>query len=577
MSVLGDDSFDYHDSEEEEEEDEDDELMARALEAAGKRNIAPPKPFQLENDEPIALDDSEDENPLEESKYQSDSEQSSEFSVDNHVIGDSGESEEENEEEAVLEQKPTKPHHLSLARKIVKKSIRTLTRKRAETKKAKLESHSLTKVKEAVPEPAPVSISLPPPKPEAKEEPRTVEVEVKPISSDEKNNQSVVDLMDFSDCGVVAQEEALPLESPIKEDPPIIEKQSEVVEATKQNDTAAKSQLQNSHEKKAPTPQVEKADKIVNSTPVDVKEAATNSNESSRHESSLLTEISNCGIDEIFNRYVQKNSDQSPTLDEFSEELFYCLQQNKQEIEKAQQLWNEKLHVKYKIRELMETIRRHRAVMEIEGFGYKPSNATNNSHPVISSKSSTTTNSEADHYEKHHRMSSESVSRLIQDVRASMQKRDEKQRTDELAGVNAGDGGFDSNSQWQAAGAQGRQGQIIDVQSIINDFRQKNPQEIPRRGRRMKSSFSSGYYENQQSQLEETIRCARNDFMSNSNNNSHDFSNSNQLKTNSGYPEVSLHPVQNLYKNLPGGPSGGAHFSGQKSSLLQSILTKVRA
>jgi hypothetical protein len=157
-----------------------------------------------------------------------------------------------------------------------------------------------------------------------------------------------------------------------------------------------------------------------------------------------------------------------------------------------------------------------------------------------------------------------------------MLKRDEKQRTDE----QTGDGSFDSNSQWnnlQAAGAQGRQGPIINVQSIINDFRQKNPQEIPRRGRRMKNSFGGGYFEGQQSQMDE-IRSGRNDFMSSANNNSNnsnDFSNS--LKTNSGYPEVSLHPVQNLYKNLSSSPgsSGAASFSGQKSSLLQSILTKV--
>lgn len=156
-----------------------------------------------------------------------------------------------------------------------------------------------------------------------------------------------------------------------------------------------------------------------------------------------------------------------------------------------------------------------------------------------------------------------------------MLKRDDKQRAEEMAA--AGDGSFDNNSlaaQWnnlQGAGPQGRQGQIIDVQSIINDFRQKNPQEIPRRGRRMKNSFGGGFYDIQNSSQADENRS----FSSNASNNLHEFN--NVVKNNSGYPEVSLHPVHNLYKNLSNspGPSGGAHYSGQKSSLLQSILTKV--
>lgn len=542
------------------------------MEASDKRNLVPSKPFVQNDDEPIALDDSDDEAPPPE-RGRKDSERSSEYSIDNQVIGDSEESDEENEDPHI----PRKQQKVTvlLAQRIVKKSFRFLRRKVAETKGLKENQRSLDAKSTAAEDTAKFTAST-----SARTETKSnglemVAPEVEPVLVEVKEKPSEVEAMDVSIEPISSQPEA-PQQLTL---PPTNEqKQKQGPVETTSNET---------QEQKTPSPQLEKTDDAVAAAkiiPIDAKTSASNSNDSSRHDSSLLTEISNSSIEEIFNRYIVKNTEQSPTLDEFSEELFYCLQQNKQEIEKAQQLWNEKLHVKYKIRELMETIRRHRAVMEIETFGYKPENAPNNTRPVISSKSSTTTNSEADHYEKHFRMSSESVSRLIQDVRASMLKRDDKQREDLAAATNSGEGGFENSSlaaQWnnlQAQGAQGRQGQIIDVQSIINDFRQKNPQEIPRRGRRMKSSFGS-FYDNQQSQMEDSRGSVRNDFMANASNNSHDFNST--LKTNSGYPEVSLHPVHNLYKNLSNspGPSGssGAHFSGQKSSLLQSILTKVCA
>lgn len=544
--VLGDESFDYQEDTDHSSIESDDEMMARAMQATNTKRPPPSsKPFHVNNDEPIALDDSDDELPHAKSKCESDNEHSSEFSVDNQVIGDSGESDED-QEDSSNNPKSNKPH-LLLTRRIVKKSIRFLTRKRL------MVENKLNR-QPNVPEEVKVD------KKESDDKIKRKVTEPKPTLTEETHNFSEIEAMDVSD--VIAD---TLLELPVKEVPPVIEPlvRNKLLLELSNNENSDKNQTKISEEKSP----LEKEDETGSGEPIDQvndKSSAENSNESSRHESSLLTEISNSTKDEIFNRYVLKNTEQSPTLDEFSEELFYCLQMNNQEIEKAKNLWNEKLHVKFKIRELMDTIRRHRAVMEIETFGFKPDVAGTNSHPVISSKSSTTTNSETDLYDKHFRMSSESVSRLIQDVRATMLKRDEKQRGDDLGAVsNTGDGSL--ASQWnslQANSAQGRQGQIIDVQSIINDFRQKNPQEIPRRGRRMKGSFGSGFYEGQQ-------------------DNSHDFTSSTMKSNQSGYPEVSLHPVSvhNMYKNLVNSSvasgSGANPFTGPKSSLLQSILTKV--
>lgn len=561
---MGGEEFEESEPEEEPEgssdEDDDEAMLANAVKASTVSFTG--QSFQAD-DEPIALDDSDDEeNPNETSRYQDDSEHSSEFSVENEVeLGDSDEEIEDSPEIV----KKLKSVSQQLYRKLVKKSRRILSVNRVELKKTSTE-------KEEKEGPTKVSAA----QPENKEKPKEISNAALETNNHKVDPKAVVESMEISDDA---------LEVPPELPPPIVDEEEH---KTLNNDISQSNGAKMSLEKKEslPVPPAKMTDEKNEKTTPE-KEKAVDSNDSSRHDSSLLAEISNSNIEEIFNRYVlNKTNEQSPTLDEFSEELFFCMQQNKQEIEKAQQLWNEKLHVKFKIRELMETIRRHRAVMEIDTFGYKPeANAGNNSnHPVISSKSSTTTNSEADHYEKHFRMSSESVSRLIQDVRASMLKRDEKQRFEELTGVTnstGGDGAFDANSfssQWnslQGGGPQGRQGQIVDVQSIINDFRQKNPQEIPRRGRRMKGSYGGSFFDNQQMQMEEN-RASRNDFMPNvTNNSSHDFNNA--IKANAGYPEVSLHPVQNLYKNLSSSPgsSGAAHFSGQKSSLLQSILTKV--
>lgn len=564
MRLLGEESFECHESDSEEENDHD--LMASALKASMDRpQFTKHLKKPIDNDEPIALDDSDDEEiPRNSTKYDSDIEHSSEYSIDNNVIGDSEGS--DGELDPPYLRKATN-HCQKIARKFLKRSLKIarganrkplerLALPTAENVQKSLKTEDLTKSQKG---PKTPSADLQIDKVQETSE-STVEIR---CSTGEAID--VLETMDVSE-NLEAQPKDLPSADaapPMKEPMPKktlndAEKTEILVENKKQSSALMTPPLEREKEDDITEP-IEKVN----------DKSGENSNESSRHESSLLTEIANSTKEEIFNRYVLKNTDQSPTLDEFSEELFYCLQMNNQEIEKAKQLWNEKLHVKYKIRELMDTIRRHRAVMEIETFGYKPDTAGNNSsHPIISSKSSTSSS------EKQY-MSTDSVSRLIQDVRASMLKRDEKHRVELTAGGNAGDNSL--ASQWnslQSNSAQGRQGQIIDVQSIINDFRQKNPQEIPRRGRRMKNSFGSGFYDNQQLQMEDNRS-----FMTSAGNNSHDFTNNNLKSNQSGYPEVSLHPVHNIYKNLANvsaaSGSNSAGFS-QRSSLLQSILTKVR-
>lgn len=281
----------------------------------------------------------------------------------------------------------------------------------------------------------------------------------------------------------------------------------------------------------------------------------------------LLNEILSCSVDEIMSRYIFCNADQnySITIDEFSEQLFYCLQENKKEIENIQRIWNEKVHLKFKIREIMEKIRRHRVISDIETFGMKSGQDSQPYNLLFSSKSSTTNSENENFMRSSTKISTQSVNRLIQDVRDNVLRKD-KLKTDESVGVKMKfDETFEESSSYGLSSNafqssnQGRQGQTIDVQSIINDFRQKNPQEIPRRGRRMKSSFSNNYLLASQLEAHNTGEKSEGSLDQN-----------NVTKSNSsiGFPEVSLLPVNNFYKSH-------SPQIGQKSSLLQSILTKV--
>lgn len=46
---------------------------------------------------------------------------------------------------------------------------------------------------------------------------------------------------------------------------------------------------------------------------------------------------------------------------------------------------------------------------------------------------------------------------------------------------------YNGESTSNTSQGQGRQGAIVDVQSLIADYRSKHPQDVPRRGRRMKN------------------------------------------------------------------------------------------
>lgn len=168
----------------------------------------------------------------------------------------------------------------------------------------------------------------------------------------------------------------------------------------------------------------------------------------------------------------------------------------------------------------------------------------------------------------------------------------------------------------------GRQGAIKDVKSIIEDFRQKNPERAPRRGRRLKGCNSDGTgtsprstdgiltrqsVEGRVSELGLLLGKERGSRPSsadsspgNSNlagiNNNISTANANifndmlmqyaklnekptemlpgasMLRQQSGYPEVTLHPV-NSQQNSTVNQSGDSLPS---NSLLHGILTKVQ-
>lgn len=426
-----------------------------------------------------------------------------------------------------------------LARKLVKKSIKIINAKLAEKKK----------IEKSLKEPEKVEIVENVVEPEIITESKIVEA--KPIEVPQENVQQELPKEQTEEPSKV--EEPMQVdESPSKHE----NKSSEVLpkEVSEEKSTSE----QKTNEVKTDSKIQQNSSNSDNSSEV----KATQGDQEMEETSFLLTEILKNSIDDIMNRYVFNNTENNQqsgvpvAMEDFAEKLFICLQQNKHDIQKAQQIWNEKLHIKYKIREMMERIRRHRAVVDIESFGYKPTH----DNPIISSKSSTT-NSEIDHFDKASRMSTESVSRLIQDVRANVLKREEQKRIENHINVN--DSAYDDSNPFsqlqnlQNSSNQGRQGQIIDVQSIINDFRQKHPQEIPRRGRRFKNSFGVQGMESPYSRMD--INARNESYKSNS---------------SQGFPEVSLLPVNSFYKNLP--QASGSSSFGQKSSLLQSILTKVK-
>lgn len=543
--------------------------------------------FHTENDEPIELDDSdEDEVPAQSTAYQEIKteteeveEEEEEFPTDNNVLEESEEESEEVEEEDMLTElrrnhlNRRKTYPVELMGRLIKRGLKKLTTERfrfiqPNTSTLKKNAQEQNELKQS-------EIG------EKDEIPDSKDDKIETNNDDVKNNGEVHEAheepMDVSQ--EAAQDEKIESGEQGQANVTINDKPSEPITSNSSSSNDGPETASNTEKgtvKPVKTTKTTEAACDKEADEINGKSADDKSPDELATEEalSLLKEIEKSSIDDIFKRHVMKGSERSASLDEFAEELFNCLQLNKISIDKATLEWNAKLHMKFKIRQLMERVRRHRAVMEIESFGYKPELSGNNVHPIISSKSSTTTNSEGENFEKNLRMSNESVNRLIQDVRATIIKRDEQQRhriDDSILSENA----YDNNS-WsslQMGPTQGRQGQIVDVQSIINDFRQRNPQEIPRRGRRVKSLNHNSYFDGTNSNHDEMQnQSMKNEF---ANFISQEFS-TRSGRSSSQFPEVSLHPVhQNLYKshlNIP----GEINYAGQqKSSLLQSILTKV--
>lgn len=517
-------------------------MMSNVLQNSGVTKV--PQHFLTSNDEPIELDDSDDDDlPPQPTSFKSIKteveEEEEEFEVENNVLVESEPEDDLTELQKKLSSREKK-YGIVLSGKIVKKAMKSLrqikvtrTHDDEDDESAVENQHNQQESNE-----------------NNKETETAEKVETK-VDEQEKVENGQVEAMETEDISESVKK--------VDESNTEIPKPENV---TTTKDTAQIKSVTETNEKSAEKPD----DRNSLQEACDDDKSAPKTVEQTAETISLLEEINKSSIDEIFNRFVlMKSSERSPSLDEFSEELFNCLQVNKVEIQKATDVWNEKLSSKFKIRQLMEKVRRHRAVMEIETFGCKPETSGNNVHPnMISSKSSTTTNSEGENYDKGLRISNESVSRLIQGARASIMRQNERQRIEESALLN--ENAYDSTWNIQNNSIQGRQGQIVDVQSIINDFRQKNPQEIPRRGRRVKSVNSSGLFESHLSNHDEG-HSLKEEFSSLS----QDFSNGKTNRSSNSFPEVSLHPVhQNMYKNHQDFVGGTP-----KSSLLQSILTKV--
>nr|XP_033323076.1 uncharacterized protein LOC117218641 isoform X1 [Megalopta genalis] len=137
---------------------------------------------------------------------------------------------------------------------------------------------------------------------------------------------------------------------------------------------------------------------------------------------------------------------------------------------------------------------------------------------------------------------------------------------------------------------EGRQGAIVDVRSIIADYRLRHPEIVPRRGRRMRNSVNVGLGaggamvetgHNVDSRPSSTDSCKSNPNMSDPNNSMSfkdvlvQFAKLSQqqgepVKTPQNYPDVTLHPVapSPAPQNTP--PQ-------QSCSLLHGILTKSQS
>ncbi|XP_043258306.1 uncharacterized protein LOC122400746 isoform X2 [Colletes gigas] len=136
---------------------------------------------------------------------------------------------------------------------------------------------------------------------------------------------------------------------------------------------------------------------------------------------------------------------------------------------------------------------------------------------------------------------------------------------------------------------EGRQGAIVDVRSIIADYRLRHPETVPRRGRRMRNSVNVGLGaggamvetgHSVDSRPSSTDSCKSNPNMSDPNSMSFkdvlvQFAKLSQqqgepVKTPQNYPDVTLHPVA----PSPAPPNTPPQ---QSCSLLHGILTKSQS
>lgn len=139
----------------------------------------------------------------------------------------------------------------------------------------------------------------------------------------------------------------------------------------------------------------------------------------------------------------------------------------------------------------------------------------------------------------------------------------------------------------------GRQGVIKDVKSIIADYRQKHPEQVPRRGRRLKNIPGSSYDGITITNKSGSSRMPELGFLLGEQQQQQSQQNSvaSNLSKNS-YPEVTLHPVMNSssasgsnadVNHSAGNNSGGgaanqsqnnSSNANSTNSLLHGILTK---
>ncbi|XP_012277733.1 uncharacterized protein LOC105698245 isoform X5 [Orussus abietinus] len=137
---------------------------------------------------------------------------------------------------------------------------------------------------------------------------------------------------------------------------------------------------------------------------------------------------------------------------------------------------------------------------------------------------------------------------------------------------------------------EGRQGPIVDVRSIIADYRLRHPETVPRRGRRMRNSVNVGLGaggamvetgHTVDSRPSSTDSCKSNSNATDPNNSMSfkdvlvQFAKLSQqqgepLKTPQNYPDVTLHPV--APSPVPQSPAPQ-----QTGSLLHGILTKSQS